>query len=77
MPKMTGAKFIAETVHGYGITHVFFMPYIGPRALMEMENLGIKRVQTHGEESGGIYGGCLRAREPCAESLYGTIGGCG
>ena len=37
MPKMTGAKFIAETVHGYGITHVFFMPYIGPRALMEME----------------------------------------
>ena len=33
MPKMTGARFIAETVHGYGITHVFFMPYIGPRAL--------------------------------------------
>ena len=31
MPKMTGARFIAETVHGYGITHVFFMPYIGPR----------------------------------------------
>ena len=51
MPKMTGAKFIAETVHGYGITHVFFMPYIGPRALMEMETLGIKRVQTHGEKA--------------------------
>lgn len=51
MPKMTGARFIAETVHGYGITHVFFMPYIGPRALMEMEKLGIKRVQTHGEKA--------------------------
>lgn len=51
MPKMTGGRFIAETVHGYGITHVFFMPYIGPRALMEMEKLGIKRVQTHGEKA--------------------------
>ena len=54
MPKMTGAKFLADTVHGYGITHVFFMPYIGPRALMEMEKLGIKRVQTHGEK-GAAY----------------------
>ncbi len=51
MRRMTGARFIAETVHGLGITHVFFMPYIGPRALMEMENLGIKRVQTHGEKA--------------------------
>ena len=41
MPKMTGSKFIADTVHGYGITHVFFMPYIAPRALMEMEKLGV------------------------------------
>ena len=47
---MTGAKFIAETVHGLGITHAFFMPYIAPRALMEMEKLGIKRVQTHGKK---------------------------
>ena len=50
MAKMTGGRFIAETVHGLGITHVFFMPYIAPRALMEMEKLGIKRVQTHGEK---------------------------
>ena len=27
MPKMTGARFIAETVHGYGITHVFYAVY--------------------------------------------------
>jgi acetolactate synthase-1/2/3 large subunit len=51
MTKMTGGRFIAETVHGYGIEHVFFMPFIGPRALMEMEMLGIKRVQTHGEKA--------------------------
>ena len=51
MPRMTGGKLLADTVHGYGITHVFFMPYIAPRALMEMEYLGIKRVQTHGEKA--------------------------
>ena len=48
---MTGGRFIAETVHGYGMSHVFFMPYIGPGTLMEMEKLGIKRVQTHGEKA--------------------------
>jgi len=34
MPRMTGGKLLADTVRGYGITHVFFMPYIAPRALM-------------------------------------------
>ncbi len=54
MTKMTGAKFIADTFHGHGLTHVFYMPYIAPRALMEMEKLGIKRIQTHGEK-GAAY----------------------
>ena len=48
---MTGARFVAEMAHGYGITHVFFMPFIGPRTLMEMEKLGIQRIQTHGEKA--------------------------
>ena len=68
MPKMTGSKFIADTVHGYGITHVFFMPYIAPRALMEMEKLGIKRVQTHGEK-GAAYMADAYARVKRAPSL--------
>ena len=51
MPQMTGGRFIAETFKGYGITHVFFMPVIAPRALYEMENLGIKRIMTHGEKA--------------------------
>ncbi|MCH2662903.1 thiamine pyrophosphate-binding protein [bacterium] len=51
MPRMTGSQFIAETFHGYGITHCFFMPVIIPRALMHMEELGIKRIMTHGEKS--------------------------
>jgi acetolactate synthase-1/2/3 large subunit len=51
MPRMTGGRFIAETLAGYGVTHVFFMPVIVPRALQEMEKLGIKRVLTHGEKA--------------------------
>lgn len=76
MPRMTGARFIAETVHGYGITHVFFMPYIGPRALMEMENLGIKRIQTHGEKAAAYMADALRQGETRTGSLYGTVSWC-
>ncbi len=68
MPTMTGARFLAETVHGYGLTHVFFMPYIAPRALMEMEKLGIKRVQTHGEKA-AAYMADGYARVKCAPGL--------
>ncbi|MFN2232503.1 MAG: thiamine pyrophosphate-binding protein [Anaerolineae bacterium] len=51
MPRMTGGRFIAETFAGYGVTHVFFMPVIVPRALQEMERLGIERILTHGEKA--------------------------
>ena len=51
MPKMTGARFIAETVHGYGLTHVFYMPYIMPPAILEMGKLGVTAIQSHGEKA--------------------------
>ena len=51
MPMMTGGRFMAETLHGYGVTHVFFVPVIIQRALLEMEKLGIKRILTHGEKA--------------------------
>lgn len=77
MPKMSGGKFIAETVHGYGLTHVFFMPYIGPRALMEMEKLGIKRVQTHGEKAAAYmadaYARIKRAPALCMAQSVGAV----
>ena len=74
---MTGGRFIAETVHGYGITHVFFMPYIGPRALMEMEKLGIKRVQTHGEKAAAYmadaYARAKRGPGLCMAQSVGAV----
>jgi len=48
---MTGAKFIAETLKGYGVTHIFYVEAILRRALVEMENLGVKRILTHSEKA--------------------------
>ncbi|MEM7342872.1 MAG: thiamine pyrophosphate-binding protein [Chloroflexota bacterium] len=77
MTKMTGARFIAETVHGYGMTHVFFMPYIAPRALMEMEKLGIKRIQTHGEKAAAYmadaYARVKRSPGLCMAQSVGAV----
>ena len=77
MPRMTGGKLLAETVRGYGITHVFFMPYIAPRALMEMEYLGIQRVQTHGEKAAAYmadaYARVKRAPGLCMAQSVGAV----
>ena len=54
MPKMTGARFLAETLKAYDVSHVFFMPYIMPEAMHEFDKLGIKRVMAHSEK-GAAY----------------------
>ena len=51
MPKMTGMRFIAEAIRGYGVTHVFYVPQMLLETLVEMEGWGIKRVMTHGEKA--------------------------
>jgi len=77
MSRMTGARFLAETVDGYGIDHVFFMPYVAPSALMEMEKLGIKRVQTHGEKAAAYmadaYARVKRAPGLCMAQSVGAV----
>jgi acetolactate synthase-1/2/3 large subunit len=50
MTQMSGAKFLAETMHGYGVSHFFFMPVIVADAMPEMERLGITRVMAHSEK---------------------------
>src|SRR5438034_747936 len=51
MPKMTGNRYFAEAVQAHGITHVFFVPTIMIPAMAEMEDMGIRRVVTHGEKA--------------------------
>lgn len=46
---MPGERFLAEAIHRYGITHVFFVPYIATPSLAALEALGVRRVSTHSE----------------------------
>ena len=39
MAKMTGARYLAEALKAYGVTHVFFMDAILRRALAEMRRI--------------------------------------
>src|SRR5512137_237030 len=63
---ISGARFIAETVKGYGVTHVFFVEAILRHTLMEMETLGIRRVLTHSEKAAAYMadGYARAARRP-------------
>jgi acetolactate synthase-1/2/3 large subunit len=51
MPRMTGSRLFAEMLHGYGVTYVFFVPTILMDALAEMDDIGIRKVMTHGEKA--------------------------
>jgi acetolactate synthase-1/2/3 large subunit len=65
-PRMTGARFIAESLRAYGVTHVFFVEAILRRTLMEMESLGIRRILTHSEKAAAYMadGYARAARKP-------------
>jgi acetolactate synthase-1/2/3 large subunit len=52
MPHLTGAQFLADSLHAYGVTHVFFVPAILSRTLAELDKrTPIKRILTHGEKA--------------------------
>jgi acetolactate synthase-1/2/3 large subunit len=51
MARMTGAKYMVETMKEYGVTHVFYMPMIVTKALVEMEKVGISRIMAHSEKA--------------------------
>lgn len=51
MPKTTGSQLLAKMLHGYGVTHVFYVPCLAVNALAELEDLGVRRVVTHSEKA--------------------------
>lgn len=51
MAEMTGYRYIAEMLSGYGIRAVFHVPYVLDGALVEMEKQGIRRVRCHSEKA--------------------------
>lgn len=48
---LNGARFIAETLHGYGVSHVFYVDAMLRKAMVDLEELGIKRIVTHSEKA--------------------------
>jgi acetolactate synthase-1/2/3 large subunit len=72
---MTGNRYFAEAVHAAGITHVFFVPTIMLPAMADMEDMGIRRVVTHGEKAAAYMAdGYARASRRPGLCLAQTIG---
>ena len=85
MAKITGNRFIAETLSGYGVTHVFFMPGGTYGMLAPMEDLGIQRLLVHSEKAAaymadgyarvsGRPGVCISQASPGASNLAAGLG---
>ena len=52
MPKMTGHRYFAEAMRGYGVSHLFYVNTIIPPAMLEVDKVGgVQRVVTHGEKA--------------------------
>ena len=54
MKKMTGSQFISETFKGYGIEHLFVMPYVLNQLMRDCEKLGLRSIMCHSEK-GAAY----------------------
>lgn len=50
---ITGARYLAQLLSAYGVTHVFFMDAVLRRSLAEMEDFGVTRVLGHSEKAVG------------------------
>jgi acetolactate synthase-1/2/3 large subunit len=75
MGRMTGNRYFAEAVYAAGTTHVFFVPTIMLPAMAEMEDMGIRRVVTHGEKAAAYMAdGYARAARRPGFCLAQTIG---
>src|SRR5438128_3048405 len=72
---VTGQRYVAEMVHGYGISHVFLVPTILTPALAAMGELGITRVTTHGEKAAAYMAdGYARASRKPGVCMAQTVG---
>ena len=75
MPKMTGSRFLAETLHGYGVTHYFFMPVSVPEAMPEFDRFGITSIMAHSEKGASTLEQALSAERPAVIDVKTHIEG--
>jgi acetolactate synthase I/II/III large subunit len=75
MPSMSGGRFIAETLYGYGVTSVFFVPSILKPTLVELEKLGVRRVLCHSEKAAAYMAdGYARASQKPGIAFAQSVG---
>ena len=48
---MNGARYLAEMFKAYGVSHVFYVDAILRKAMVDFDELGIRRVLTHSEKA--------------------------
>lgn len=76
MQPVRGSRYLAEFLHAYGVTHVFFIPAILMETLAELESMPIRRVMVHAEKAAAYMAdGYARAsRRPgvCMAQHIGT-----
>jgi acetolactate synthase-1/2/3 large subunit len=48
---MTGNRYFAEAMRGYGVSHLFYVNSVIGGAMREIEKIGVKRIITHGEKA--------------------------
>lgn len=73
---MTGSQYISEMIKGYGIEHVFVMPYILTPVLRDLERLGVRRIMCHSEKGAAYmadaYARIRRAPAVCMAQSVGA-----
>jgi len=73
--RRSGARLIAEMLKQYGVTYVFYMDAILRKTLVEMEDLGIRRVITHSEKAAAYMAdGYARASQRPAVCMAQSVG---
>ncbi|MFH1640268.1 MAG: thiamine pyrophosphate-binding protein, partial [Chloroflexota bacterium] len=69
------AKFFAEMMKGYGVTHLFLVPSMLNESMIDMENFGIARILTHGEKAAAYMAdGYARASHRPSVCLAQSVG---
>ncbi len=77
MAKTTGARYLAQTLEGYGVSAVFLVPTVLSKTLFEMEqHTSIQRIVTHGEKASAYMAdGYARATGRPGVCMAQNIGG--
>ncbi len=65
---MNGARYLAEMFKAYGVSHVFYVDAILRKAMVDFDELGIRRVLTHSEKAAAI--GALTRPLPPENQMY-------